>query len=175
MVFIDGSNLYKGIRKLGLSGYKLTTLNFLPFCESFIDKNTQRVVRIYYYDALLKADWDKSRYKSQQQFHSFLKKHPNLELKFGRLQGTYPNVSEKGIDSLISVDMIKFAYNNSYDIGILISADGDYVPAVQLCKDMGKNIWTVVPESLKCYHLQTNSDRYFSFNASRVEEFQVKP
>jgi uncharacterized LabA/DUF88 family protein len=172
MVFIDASNFYKGIKDLGLSGWKLTYLNFFEFCYSFLNKSEQRLIRIYYYDAPFKMEWDKKRYTAQQRFHSSLHKQSNLELRLGRLQGTYPDIYEKGIDSALSVDMIKFAYNNSYDVGIIISADGDYVPAVQLCKDMGKNIWNIVPSSLKSYHLSKACDRYFSFDAERIEKYQ---
>jgi uncharacterized LabA/DUF88 family protein len=172
MFFIDASNLYKGIKGLSLSGWKLTTLNFYNFCNSFINKKEQRLVRIYYYDAPFKVAWDKQRYIDQQRFHSSLHKQPNIELRLGRLQGKYPHIYEKGIDSAISVDMIKFAYNNSYDIGVLISSDGDYVPAVQLCKDMGKNIWNIVPISLKHYHLRQVCDRFFTFTAKEIEKYQ---
>jgi len=62
MFFIDGSNLYKGIKGLKLSGWRLTTLNFFEFCSSFINKSEQRLIRIYYYDAPFKMEWDKKRY-----------------------------------------------------------------------------------------------------------------
>lgn len=173
MFFIDASNLYKGIKGLGLSGWKLTHLNFFEFCNSFLKPAEQKLVRIYYYDAPFKAEWDQKRYVAQQQFHGSLHRHPNLELRLGRLQGKYPDIYEKGIDSALSVDMIKFAYNDSYDIGIIISADGDYVPAVQLCKDMGKNVWNITPISLKCFHLRQVCDRFFSFDAALVEKHQT--
>ena len=172
--FIDGSNLYKGIKSLGLSGWKLTTVDFYNFCGSFLDASKHKLIRIYYYDAAFKIQWNKERYIAQQQFHSSLNKQQNIELKLGRLQGNYPkNIHEKGIDSAISVDMIKFAYNNSFDIGILLSADGDYVPAVQLCKDMGKNIWNIIPSSLKAYHLQKACDLSFTFEAKRIDQYQL--
>ncbi len=45
---------------------------------------------------------------------------------------------EKGIDVWIAIDMVKMAINNEYDICILVSGDTDFVPAINLIKDIGK-------------------------------------
>lgn len=37
---------------------------------------------------------------------------------------------EKGIDAAIITDLIAFAFDDTYDIGILVSGDADYAPAV---------------------------------------------
>ena len=52
---------------------------------------------------------------------------------------------EKGIDAALLTDMIQFAVDNVYDIGVLGSTDADFCGAVKLVNDrMGKptyNLW----------------------------------
>lgn len=48
---------------------------------------------------------------------------------------------EKGVDVKLATDLLKL--NDIYDVGIIVSGDGDYVPAVQAVKDWGKHIVNV--------------------------------
>jgi uncharacterized LabA/DUF88 family protein len=48
---------------------------------------------------------------------------------------------EKGVDVKLATDLLKL--RDIYDCGIIVSGDGDYVPAVQVVKDWGKHIINV--------------------------------
>lgn len=48
---------------------------------------------------------------------------------------------EKGVDVKLATDVLKL--NDIYDVGIIVSGDGDYVPAVQAVKDWGKHMVNV--------------------------------
>src|SRR5208283_3862615 len=48
---------------------------------------------------------------------------------------------EKGVDVKLATDILKL--EDIYDVGIIVSGDGDYVPAVQVVKDWGKHIVNV--------------------------------
>jgi uncharacterized LabA/DUF88 family protein len=47
---------------------------------------------------------------------------------------------EKGVDTLISTDMIRLAWEDAYDIAVLASSDRDLVPAVQFLISKGRKI-----------------------------------
>ena len=47
---------------------------------------------------------------------------------------------EKGIDTLLVTDLIRFANSNSYDAAVLVSSDADMVPAVNFVQTLGKKI-----------------------------------
>lgn len=47
---------------------------------------------------------------------------------------------EKGIDTGIVTDMIKLAWEDAYDIGVLVSSDRDFIPAVEFLHTKGKKI-----------------------------------
>jgi uncharacterized LabA/DUF88 family protein len=48
---------------------------------------------------------------------------------------------EKGVDVKLATDLLNL--NDIYEVGIIVSGDGDYVPAVQVVKDWGKHIINV--------------------------------
>lgn len=47
---------------------------------------------------------------------------------------------EKGVDVSIATDMFQLAVDNTYDIGILMSNDADFIPAVEFLDKQGKKI-----------------------------------
>jgi uncharacterized LabA/DUF88 family protein len=47
---------------------------------------------------------------------------------------------EKGVDTAIVTDMLQHAWDNTYDIGVLLSGDRDFIPAVQFLNKRGKKI-----------------------------------
>jgi uncharacterized LabA/DUF88 family protein len=54
--------------------------------------------------------------------------------------GTMVGSVEKGIDTAIVTDMIKLAWEDAYDIAVLVSADRDFIPAVELLDAKGVKV-----------------------------------
>jgi uncharacterized LabA/DUF88 family protein len=54
----------------------------------------------------------------------------------GDMRGTV----EKGVDSAIVTDMINLAWENSYEVAVLVSADRDFIPAVQFLDAKGRKV-----------------------------------
>jgi uncharacterized LabA/DUF88 family protein len=52
---------------------------------------------------------------------------------------------EKAIDVQIAVDMVQFAIDDKFDVAYLLSADGDYTPAVEAVKGRGKKVFSATP------------------------------
>ena len=50
---------------------------------------------------------------------------------------------EKGIDILLVTDLIKGAFQNKYEIALLVTGDADFVPAVELAQTLNKEIINV--------------------------------
>lgn len=55
------------------------------------------------------------------------------------LQGTV----EKGVDTKMAVDMIALAWDNIYDVALLVSSDRDFIPVVEMLGRRGKKILQV--------------------------------
>ena len=137
MVFIDGSNLYHSLK----GHFKRTDIDIGKFCKKLLDK--RRLVRIYYYNAIVGRREEPERCQRQQSFFNSVRSVPYCELRLGRLVYiNWPNVPpyEKGIDILLTTDFLTHSFKNNYDVAILVTGDSDYVGAVQAVKDNGKNV-----------------------------------
>lgn len=47
----------------------------------------------------------------------------------------------KGVDIALTIGMLSHAYMNNYDVAVLYSGDGDYVPVVEEVKRTGKSVF----------------------------------
>lgn len=65
---------------------------------------------------------------------------------------------EKAIDVQIAVDMVMMAANGDYETAYLLSADGDYTPAVEAVRRLGKKVFAVSPSP--CVNLAAAADAY---------------
>lgn len=50
------------------------------------------------------------------------------------------NTMEKGVDTKLATDMLTMAWDDRYDVGVLVSADKDFVPAVKALGNHGIKI-----------------------------------
>jgi len=157
-IFIDGSNLYHGLKNNNIK----TNIDLGKFCEHLLDN--RRLTRIYYYNAPKKTQDNPEGYKRQQNFFNKIKKIPFLELKLGRLVIRSGVPLEKGVDVLITVDMIKYARNNAYDTAILVSGDGDFAPALEFLKEFGKHIDNAYFSNGRSMNLENHSDRFINLD-----------
>jgi len=56
-----------------------------------------------------------------------------------------PYYVEKQVDVQIAVDVVSGAYHDEYDVAYLLSADGDFVPAVDKARLAGKTVFAASP------------------------------
>ncbi len=157
-IFIDGSNFYHCMRK-DLGDMKI---DFEKISQKLCGKD-RKLIRTYYYNAPLDMSHDKESYKKQQKFFSGLRNIPNFKLVLVRLQKRKvdgkTHYAVKGDDIHIAVDMVMLAQSNSYDTAILVSGDGDFVPAVKAAQSFGKHIENAHFKSGHSWHLRQTCDR----------------
>ncbi|MCE9653426.1 MAG: NYN domain-containing protein [Nitrosarchaeum sp.] len=128
------------------------------------------VIRVYYYDGIasvkdvnsfnheteedmdiLRSIADMLSEKEQKQ-EEYIKKIKNLELFEVRLGrhvlspvGGITNKKnwewrQKGVDSLIAIDMITKGYEGQYNTAIILAGDADFVEIVNSVKNLGTNV-----------------------------------
>ena len=69
---------------------------------------------------------------------------------------------EKGVDIMLATDLLRFAWNDLYDVAILVSGDGDFAYALQAAKDRGKHVEVAAFSSNLSWELaQVADDREF--------------
>ncbi len=133
-IFIDGSNLYHSLEE----NCKRFDLDFAAFSDKLC--KGRQLLRTYYYNVLRTPDRNPQAYQDQQKFLSALYSTPYLDVRLGasKMRGGVP--VEKGIDIMVATDLLRFAWENLYDVAVLVSGDGDFSYAVQAVKDMGKHV-----------------------------------
>ena len=70
----------------------------------------------------------------------------NNKLRYLGSRGIYvyrgrinPGGQEKGVDVTLAVDLVEFAYDQTYDVAIIVSQDWDFGSAVRLCRRVAQN------------------------------------
>ena len=147
--------------------------NFDKFIKNIV--GDRKLVRTYYYTAPLDINYDAKGYANQQRFFDKINRIQNFKLVLCRMQKvkidgkTIYQVKEDDIQ--LAVDMVKLAYNNAYDTAILVSSDGDFVPAVKAIKEIGKNVENIGFENKFSYHLQHECDKFKKLMKNEVIAF----
>ncbi len=67
--------------------------------------------------------------------------------------------------------MVKLAYNDAYDTAILISTDGDFVPAINAVKEKGKKVENIGFNIKFSWHLKQKSDRFRQLSEKQLKIF----
>lgn len=174
MIFIDGNNLYQGAKDLLGQPPKI---DFSLFSQELIQPN-QKLMRTYYYSALSDKKDNPLAFEKQKSFLDSLKLLPRFEVVTGYLQKkSIPHVkfdptnpktyvhTEKGTDVSIATDMLSLAYDNSYDVCILVSADSDYVTVIDRVKARGKIVQVAVAKGSRASQLRQHSDEFIELDA----------
>ncbi len=173
IIFIDGSNHYHIVKNMFMGSKKMIDFNFEKFIKYIV--GNRQIIRTYYYNTPLDRLKDESTYIKQQQFFDKIMRIPNFKLILCRLQKQKINNKiiyfVKEDDIHLAVDMVKFTYNNAYDTAILVSTDGDFVPAVLAVKEIGKNVENIGFETKFSYHLKSECDRFRKLKIKEVEKF----
>jgi len=177
MIFIDGNNLYHSLKHV----IGRTNLDFEKFSKKLA--NNRHLIRTYYYNAPLNRDDDEDKYRLQQSFFDSLDTVPYLTKKFGRLEkrlvrqtlpdGTFvsvPTYVEKGVDTHIVIDMLTFAFMDTYDTAVLVSGDEDFTVLVERIKDLGKHV--EVANLGGSFALRQAADKYISINQDFLDGIQ---
>ena len=140
-IFIDGSNLYHALR----SNFRRHDINFAEFANQLC--GSRRLFRTYYYNVLQDQMQRPEGYREQQEFLDILHRTPYLEVRLGSTKLAQGIPVEKGIDIMLATDLLYFAWNDFYDVAVLVSGDSDFAYALQAVKNMGKHVEVAYFES----------------------------
>lgn len=137
IVYVDGFNLYFGLRTKGWKRYYWLDIHRLG--ENML-RAKQTLVAVKYFTADIRGPADKHR--RQQTFLDALAAYrPNLSITRGHYlikQKQCPCCAclfdipeEKKTDVNISTEMVADAFLNRFDVAILVSGDSDLVPPIE--------------------------------------------
>lgn len=165
-IFIDGSNLYKGLVSLLGPDYRLDFVQFINMING-----GRKLLRAYYYNAPLPPE--DAAAKAHQSFLNYLKRVPYVTVKLGRLERRADTFVEKGVDIQIAVDMMRLAFAQAFDVGVLVSGDGDFAEVVRVIQDMGIQMENTTFNGLSSYRLAQQADRFYALDSLPWESLRA--
>ena len=166
IAYIDGYNLYFGLREKGWK--RFYWLNLKRLAEQFLKPN-QILLETKYFTTIVKRPDDKRR--RQQVFLEALQTLSNLSIFYGhflsdsvtcrRCGHTYTTHHEKMTDVNISVELMKDAFQDRFDLALLISADSDLVSPVRTVQQLfpQKKVIAIFPPGRFSLALKSVSSR----------------
>src|SRR6266571_87203 len=86
------------------------------------------------------------------------------------------NKKSKGVDIALATDMLSNAYQDNFDVAVLVAGDGDYVPLVSEIKRLGKVIYLIFfleKEYGMNSDLLLSSDHNFEVGKSLIEAWKT--
>lgn len=159
--YIDGYNLYFGLRQQGWK--RFYWLNLQQLSEQFL-RTDQLLVETKYFTTIVKRPADKRL--RQQVFLEALQTLPNFSLYYGhflsdeivcrRCGYTYTTHHEKMTDVNISVELMRDAFQDRFDLAFLLSADSDLVSPIRTVKQLfpAKRVISIFPPGRSSLALQ---------------------
>ncbi|MBU4304082.1 MAG: NYN domain-containing protein [Candidatus Omnitrophica bacterium] len=157
IVFIDGNNLYKGLRDC----YGIERLDLEPFCKYLIQD--RQLAGIIYADANFIRRLGSNNYDCQQRYFSHIRKIQKLTFCKGYFNVRTRPPTEKLADVALASYMVDLCHREMFDIAYLVSGDNDLSPAVDIVVREGKRVFNVYFDTTKrnSYGLRRHCQGYF--------------
>ena len=149
IVYIDGFNFYYGLRKNRWRKYYW--LDFVKLFETFMRPN-QELVAVKYFSARV-DDVDKSLrqnalFQANQmntKFKLILGKYLKKKFKCKNCNFQNDTFEEKESDVRIATQIVADAFRKNCDISIVVSADSDMIPAIELAMEENHPVFSYFP------------------------------
>ena len=168
IAYVDGFNLYFGLKSKGWRRYYW--LNIQLLVQNLL-KPSQTLPLTKYFTSRIKSPPDKQ--ERQSTFIEALETLNDFQIFYGKYQlnprqcrncgfeDKVPN--EKMTDVNIAVEILKDAYEDKFDVALLISADSDLVPPVKALKELfpNKRIVITFPPGRYSVDLANSVDKSF--------------
>lgn len=142
IVYVDGFNLYYGLHAKS-QWKKYYWLDFVKLFEQFISSN-QELIAVKYFSALVsnveKKDRQKKLLSANQEnprFQLTLGKYLKKKIKCPNCLTRFKTYEEKETDVRLATQIVSDALQHNCDIAIIVSADSDMIPAVEIAKQAG--------------------------------------
>lgn len=177
VAYVDGFNLYHGIRK---EGRRYLWLDVEGLVTRLL-KQDQRLVGVQYFTASVRNDPPAEQ--RQKLYLKALAAHSaTLAIRQGRFQektsscracrATWISYEEKETDVSLAVSLVEDGANDVYDTALIVSADSDMCPAVRAAKRLRPTATLVAafPPNRRSFDLKRVCDASFPIGLAKVRQ-----
>ncbi len=163
IVYIDGFNFYYGL-KYNAQWKQYYWLDIVKLFEMFMRPN-QELVAVKYFSAKVE-NMEKSlrqnaffqANKENPKFHLILGKYLHKEIRCFQCGNSIHTYEEKETDVRIATQIVADAYRNNCDVSIVVSADSDMIPAIELAKEANHTVYVYFPPNQYSSNLSVMCD-----------------
>jgi len=130
VIFIDNSNIFQGFRKYDIKADYEKLKNVIT--------RDRELHNIFLYEGVVYP-----MSPEKKKWYGELSRRSGYVIKASFDKIVSSGAIEKKVDIQIAIDIISLAYENSYDTAVLVSGDGDFVPAIKKVKELDKvvEVW----------------------------------
>jgi uncharacterized LabA/DUF88 family protein len=181
IAYIDGFNLYHGIHEA--SGRALLWLDLVELVRRLRPRS--RLVRVKYFTAAVMDDPD-ALSRQEHYVKALTAQHPELvSVHWGRYQRKdarcrrcgliTPRYEEKETDVSIAVSLLADAWSGALQDALLVTADSDLAPAVQLIRERAPDAFVAAafPPRRSSAHLKSLMPSSMPIYLSRITASQL--
>jgi len=181
-IYIDGFNLYYGLRSMRKTGYFWLDLEGLA--RSFINPKAETLARVKYFTARVMGN-PGAEERQKTYLNALTANCPHLEIHYGRFLAkqrqcrkcgsVYDLYEEKKTDVNIACHLLADAFADTHDRIYIVSGDSDLVPAVEMIKRMASRPRIIVanPPKRKSEELCRAADASFSIKEKNLRFSQL--
>ena len=168
-MFIDGSNFYHSSKRLNVK------IDFEKLISGLV--GSRELVGVFYYTANLNIQEDEKKYWEHQRFLGGLKKIPKFNVvlcnlkKIKQEDGSFKFFIKRD-DARLIHDFIVGAYENLYDIAIIVSGDEDFEPMIKTAQKKGKKVGNAFFKSSSSSSLRNACDFSICIDKN-IEKFRL--
>jgi len=163
-IFIDGSNFYNSLRKILEDNEKINYQKLINILT-----RDKKLVNIFYYIAHLDKNINAFKYKKHDDFLKHLSKIPKIIIRLCNLKrvkiNNHNSFVVKGDDIQLAQDIIVGAFDNLYDVAIIVSGDEDFISIIDFVrKRFKKKVINAYFRSSSSYKLKNSCDYSIKLN-----------
>ena len=176
--YIDGFNLYFGLRDKGWRKYYW--LDLAAMSKSMLKPN-QTLVNCYYFTARIKPKKHSGQnWRRQIIWLDALATRADIECRFGhylhkdvkcsKCNHTWGQPEEKMTDVNIATQLIVDAYEDNYDMALVVSGDSDLAPPIRHIREKfpEKSVLVVFPPKRYAVQLIDAAHGYYHLSADKL-------
>lgn len=187
-LFIDGAYLEKLLREEH-GGLPIDLEKLSDWLVEVVRAETPGIpiahLRSYYYHALPwephegATEEERQRVQNKRSFFHRIEHLNRFEVRLGRTQRFYDDNSsayryeQKGVDVLLSVDLVSLAARGDIQYAVLVAPDADFVPAVKAAKNNGTVVFLAAGEiPPPSWELRKECDQFIPLENEKLRTLQ---
>lgn len=182
IVYVDGFNLYFGLKEKGWKRYYW--LNPLHLAENLLKPGQQLVALKYFTARITPPPHDPDKARRQTVWLEAVESLPRTKVFYGhylpkpvrcnRCGKSWDSHEEKMTDVNIAVQLLCDAYDDAFDVALLISADSDLAPPVEALRKRfpRKQVIAIAPPERQSKRLESVASAALRLGRKKIQDSQ---